>query len=241
MKWTWSSDWRKFFGDNSYPFDLACVEQRDGSENQCSLVRSVAGSQSSILLDLGCGYGRHIAKLAQVGYQVVGADISIDCVRRARSRSGKHKVVAASNEYLPFRDKVFDCVYSLYSSVGYLGTSTSTILAEAYRVTRPGGWLIVDVKHLPRRSLSVGWERVPGGVALRLKSVSNTLVRQRNIVASRQVCGAYGFKIERHSEVSLGKHATSAGWEICGMYGGYEQLPLSRTSQRIIVVACRVS
>lgn len=241
MRWAWSSDWRKFYGHNPYPYDLGYVEARDGSEQEYRMVVKAAGPPPGILIDLGCGYGRHIVELARAGYHVVGTDVSTECIRRASERPGAHQAVCAANERLPFPNQVFDGVFSVYSSIGYAGTCTRRILTEAYRVTRSGGWLLVDVSHQPYRSISWGWEQVPGGSAAWVKRVSKRWVRQRNFVASRSVTGQYGFNIERHTKSSLQQHANLAGWTNCRFYGDHALAPLTATSRRLVMVACRPS
>jgi SAM-dependent methyltransferase len=205
------------------------------------MVRTVVGPPPLMLIDLGCGYGRHIASLAADGFRVVGTDISAECVRRARERPGRHQAICASNEFLPFPEKVFDGAFSVYSSIGYAGTCTQRILAEACRVTRPGGWLIIDVSHHPDRSISWGWERVPQGAATWVRRTGSRWVHQRNFVASRRVTGQFGFAIERHSVISLQRHAQRAGWDECRFYGDHALSPLESTSRRLVMVACRPS
>jgi SAM-dependent methyltransferase len=241
VRWAWSNDWREFFGEGPYPYDLSLVEMRDGWERECRMVRTVVGPPPCMLIDLGCGYGRHMAGLREAGYRVVGTDISVECVRRSLERPDSHQAVCAANEYLPFPDKVFDGAYSVYSSIGYAGTCTLRILAEACRVTRPGGWLVIDVSRDPARSLRWGWERVPHGVAAWTKRTGKRWVHQRNFVASRRVMGQFGFTMERHTAVSLQRGAQRAGWAECQFYGDHALSPLEAVSRRLVMVACRPS
>lgn len=241
MRWIWSSDWLEFFGRDPYPYDLGQVEARDGSQRECRMVQKVIGPSSGVLLDLGCGYGRHIAGLARAGHRIVGTDISVECIRRTKERPGKHQAICASNERLPFPENAFDGALSLYSSIGYAGTCTQRILTEAYRVTRPGGWLVIDVSNHPTHSISWGWERVPEGAAVWVKWTSKRWVHQRNFVVSHAVTGQYGFKIERHTAASLRQHAKRAGWARCKFYGDHTLSLLQATSERLVMVACRPS
>ncbi len=241
MNWIWSSDWREFFGQDPYPFDLALVEARDGSDRESLLIRQVAGPPPGSLIDLGCGYGRHIVALGKAGYRIVGADISPRCVARAARRPGTHEAVVATHQSLPFKDGAFDGAFSVYSSVGYPGTSTQRMLAEAHRVTRPGGWLVIDVRHQGRGTLSCGWEKVPRGYAVWVNFAGDRWIRQRNWVVSRRVIGQYGFNIERHTVSTLLGHADRAGWDVQGVYGDYSLSSPYAGSQRLVMVACRPS
>ncbi|MFC3551569.1 class I SAM-dependent methyltransferase [Lysobacter cavernae] len=96
------------------------------------------------VLDLGCGSGYGAAMMAEVATSVVAVDISEDAIRFASEQHAKpnlvHRVIRPDVP-LPFEDGAFDTVLSFQviehvrDDVGYL--------AEARRVLRPGGALIV--------------------------------------------------------------------------------------------------
>jgi SAM-dependent methyltransferase len=240
-RFVWSRDWRDFFGDDPYPFDLAQVEKRDGAQGPLRLVNAVLGPQSpQRVLDLGCGYGRHMAALAAAGHHVYGTDRSGGAVARATARHPRGVAVVADNGELPFRDGVFDAAVSLYTSVGYPGVCPRTVFAEAGRVVRPGGHLVVDVADGTQRPLSVGCEQVPGGVGAWLRYGTRRQIRQRNLTLSRQAIGLYGFAYRRFTPLSLAADIEhSDAWTVLTMYGGFDEQPITERSRRIVVVACR--
>ena len=99
------------------------------------------------VLDLATGTGdfaRAAGRLAPG--RVVGVDVAIDMVRIARTKLGGAGatgpvVMAGDAEMLPFRDRCFDLVTVAFGArnFGSLGAG----LAEAERVLRPGGEVIV--------------------------------------------------------------------------------------------------
>ena len=93
------------------------------------------------LLDAGCGSGRTLDELARYG-RVSGADVSPEAVLAARRR-GHDDVHRARVEELPFPDATFDVVTCL-DVVEHTPDDRAT-LAELWRVTRPGGLLLVTV------------------------------------------------------------------------------------------------
>jgi len=88
------------------------------------------------VLDLGCGTGDTDFE----GRRVVGLDPVVEML----ALSPVSERVVGVGEALPFRDQVFDGVFSGYVMRNL--TSVATSLDEAHRVLRPGGvFVIVDL------------------------------------------------------------------------------------------------
>jgi ubiquinone/menaquinone biosynthesis C-methylase UbiE len=101
------------------------------------------------VLDLPCGTGRFTGRLADAGYDVVGADISSAMMREARlrfeSRRGIHGYVRADAEHLPLADGSVDCVMSIRFLHHIDPPTRVVILRELARVSRR--WLVLDFRH----------------------------------------------------------------------------------------------
>ncbi len=94
-------------------------------------------------LDLACGHGRHARSLSPEVRVLVGLDRSADYLARAVDAGAAR--VQGDLRRLPFRDGGFDAVYSWYSSLFmYQDRDNERALAEAARVLRPGGRLLVQ-------------------------------------------------------------------------------------------------
>lgn len=95
------------------------------------------------VVDIGCGLGTEIAHLAAKGWKAVGVDLSDAALVRARSSHSGVSFVQADVLALPFAAGVFDlaldrgCFHYLspWQWAGYA--------AEAWRVVRPGGRLLL--------------------------------------------------------------------------------------------------
>lgn len=51
--------------------------------------RELGGDRSKLILDIGCGTGRHAIELARRGYQVTGFDLSESQLRRAQAKAAE--------------------------------------------------------------------------------------------------------------------------------------------------------
>lgn len=127
------------------------------------------------LLDLGCGNGRHSLEAARWPARVVGVDVVLDDLRKARymladlERKGQTQGVAdfilADAQRLPFRDGVFDKVVCT-ETLEHVPDDRAAI-REIDRVARPGAEICVSVPaYWPETlfwTLSWGYWHTPGG------------------------------------------------------------------------------
>jgi SAM-dependent methyltransferase len=97
------------------------------------------------ILDVGCGTGRKSRHLVECGATVVGCDISEPGIGVARTRLHE-AVVCDLTQGLPFADESFDVVFS--SAVLEHIYPVQRVLAEMYRVLRPGGRVVVEVPNV---------------------------------------------------------------------------------------------
>jgi SAM-dependent methyltransferase len=103
------------------------------SDEELGALRRLLGSGHGRCLDLGCGTGISTAAVAELGWNVVGVDVSTDLLELARS--GGLEVLAAPADALPFDDATFDAAVSVWTHTDI--DEFAAALTEAVRVLRP--------------------------------------------------------------------------------------------------------
>ena len=124
---------------------LICVPIFGLRKEQSAALPHVAGKR---ILEIGCGTGYLLERLASPAGSVVGLDISQGMLREARKRLSREdkKVHLIQGSYydIPFEKESFDCVLATFALTH--APDLLPVLGEIARVLEPGGRLvIVDV------------------------------------------------------------------------------------------------
>ncbi len=104
--------------------------------------------QGLLGLDIGCGEGHNTRLLAKRGAQVTAIDISQVFVQQAKGLAQTQldiSYLVASAVELPYASAAFDFATAFMSFMDI--AETDTVLAEAYRVLKPGGFLQFSITH----------------------------------------------------------------------------------------------
>lgn len=112
------------------------------------VLRLPAGN-GKLFLEVGCNWGRWCIAAARQGYRPIGIDPSLKSIlaanRVARQLGIEATFLVADGRFLPFREEVFDQVFS-YSVLQHLSRENVAItLNEIHRVLRPAARALVQM------------------------------------------------------------------------------------------------
>jgi SAM-dependent methyltransferase len=113
---------------------------RFGQERRLEMIRRFVPLEGARVLDIGCGLGMYVRRFNDFTPRAFGIDIDVERVKRG-AREGVDHLSLAVGEALPFADGVFDGIL-LNEVIEHVRSDRET-LAEALRVTRPGGRVVI--------------------------------------------------------------------------------------------------
>src|SRR5215475_9671420 len=166
------------------------------SAEELDVLARLLGPGDGRCLDVGCGTGLAAAAVEELGWSVVGVDISADVLAGARARG--IDVVQAAAEALPFEEASFDAAVSFFTHTDI--DEFAAAMRDVARVLRPGAAFVYVGCHPAYRPSRRYDGSAPGvwnsdGVRVRVGAVHLTL---------HDFFGAFsdaGFKIERIEEL----------------------------------------
>ena len=146
-----------------------------------------------MVLDAGCGTGRYLRELESRGARVIGIDLSMAMLTRARADDGR--VARADIRALPLGPRSVDLVVCGLA-LGDIA-EPELALAEMARTLRPSGHVIYSVVHPAGKA--AGWSRTFESAGRRLAIDGHWHSLDRH----RQACAAAGLSIEECREPEL--------------------------------------
>ncbi len=138
-----SRKWNKFYKDNGRFYLLSHPELP-------KTIKIFKKLNVLHVLDLGCGSGRHLVKLAREGFDVVGLDYSVIAAKLAEEHLNKEdlpgKVYTGDYRYdlENFKEKSFDAVVSV-SSLHYIASESelAKIFGSISQILKKNGVLFL--------------------------------------------------------------------------------------------------
>jgi SAM-dependent methyltransferase len=243
--------------------ELYDLEHDEFDEDVLSLMNFVESTGDPVL-ELGCGTGRFLAPIADVGFRVTGLDASTPMLERARERISsldKPGLVTLFEADLMQADKApggpFGVV--LISLNGLLHAESSekqrSVLRSARRALDPRGQLLIDIlnptpqalAHFDQSLVLEGTWTKPTGETVQKFSSRRVSLSSQTIHTDlwydlldaqgvpRRVRTQFDMRYLHAAELELMlEMAGFASWEI---YGSYDLDPFDDHSERILVAA----
>ena len=194
------------------------------------------------LLDLACGPGRHTALFRDLGAHVVGFDLSMPLLNRARHRNGDESVALVRGDMrrLPFGEASFDVVVNLFTSFGYFADDKqhAAVLRGAAATLRRGGTFVLDYLNAEaiRRSLvphdHAHLDNDQVAVERSITPDQRFVIKEIRLVAAGR---SFIERVRLYSPGELEAMMCEAGLDVERPLGDYQGQPLTETSSRVIL------
>ena len=145
-------DWFASWFDTPYYHIL--YKERDESEAQVfmdNLTHYLNLPEKAKVLDLACGKGRHAIYLNQLGYDVLGADLSENSIAEAKESENETLHFVVHDKRDPYEEK-FDAIFNLFTSFGYFENEEDDIktLTAIKESLSEYGFAVIDFLNAPQ-------------------------------------------------------------------------------------------
>ena len=235
--------WREWF--NHIYLDVYSHRDDQAAQEEVNAVLAVIPVLSQHrILDLCCGNGRHSRALRRSGFnRVVGIDYSFPLLKHAKPECPKSCFIRADMRQIPFRDQVFDAVFSFFTSFGYFQTSLENrgVLQEMSRVLQPGGWFFMDYLNPAyiRENLLPFTEKKHGEYSIKeYRSLTEDNKRVEKKIVIENWGGeerVYLESVRLYEQEEMQKMLLDANLSVVNTLGDFGGKPYSATSPRMIL------
>ncbi|MFT3774435.1 MAG: class I SAM-dependent methyltransferase [Minicystis sp.] len=197
--------------------------------------------------DLGCGHGRHANELARRGHRVLGVDLVMGFLDRARAEARRDNLATVEYALGDVRGlgvvESFDHAICLFDAFGFLDDEgNEEWLRSAAQALVPGGTLLLEVRNrdwvvrniLPVTVLDKGDDLMIDRHAF--DTTTGRLADRRTYVrAGRARTVTFSIRLYALSELAMLLRAAS--FTIERTWGGWEGAPISMAKNRMLVLA----
>ncbi len=147
----WYSSW---FDTPYYHILYKDRDKREAKQFMDNLTSFLKLPKNAEILDLACGRGRHSVYLNELGYQVIGADLSSENIKFAKQYENATLQFKQHDMCVPFPKK-FDAVFNLFTSFGYFESEEDNLrtIKAIKSELKKGGFGVIDflnVDHVKR-------------------------------------------------------------------------------------------
>jgi SAM-dependent methyltransferase len=242
MDANWYENW---FG-NEYLTVYAHRNEEEAQQLVQLVLTYIPLDKNSKIIDLCCGQGRHAYLFAREGFKVYGFDLSRKLLQVAKYKNEKNQntfFVQADMRFLPVAHS-FDLLLNLFTSFGYFQTDeeNKSVFFQFYQALKSGGNYVFDyfnssyiVNHLQR---------------FQKEQIGDLVVEQERYIESSRVEKI--IKLKRHGKQSTFYESVKlytpdqifnmmeeTNLDVNYIFGDYNGSPLTKDSERIIIIGNR--
>jgi SAM-dependent methyltransferase len=237
---SWFLDW---FNSPYYPILYRNRDHEEARAFMAQLMERLNIPKGARLLDLACGRGRHAFELHNMGYEVVGIDISEDSIKAAQKFETEGLEFFVHDMRKLYWAEHFDAVLNLFTSFGYFHSredDQSTMNSVADSLTS-NGLFILDFFNVHKVLVDMVSEEVRSidGIQFMIsRKLQGTVIEKSIRVLDGDTELFFKEEVDALTLPDFKVYLEQAGLQIEATYGSYALEEFDEnTSERLIVIA----
>jgi len=239
----WFEDW---FNTKYYHI---LYDHRNDEEANAFIKRlsdELALPQKARILDLACGQGRHARFFNELGYNVVGVDLSEESILSAKSFENESLFFHCHDMRNTMNFGEFDLVCNLFTSFGYFENQTDnlTVLNSIRPSLKNNGILVIDFLNAEKVKAELIAEQIviKGGITFQIsRNIENDRIVKT--ISFKDNSNDFNFqeKVQLLTLSDFEELLKKSGFKILTVFGDYNLGKFApKNSERLILVAQKV-
>ncbi|SFS34914.1 class I SAM-dependent DNA methyltransferase [Lutibacter maritimus] len=239
---TKTKEWFVSWFDTNYYHTLYKHRDYKEAENfMQNLIAFLKVKKDALLLDLACGKGRHAIYLNSLGYNVIGADLSKNSIKKAKKHENERMHFIEHDMRNPFKIK-FDIILNLFTSFGFFEDDAEdiAILKNIKNGLNKNGIAVIDFMNCTHVISNLVAEEIQiiDGITFKINRYleNGFIVKEINFEADGKQ-HKYFEKVKSLDLQKINLYLNSVGFKIKHTFGNYQLEEFNeQTSDRLILV-----
>jgi len=221
---------QKWFASEDY---LLVYNHRDSNDAKLLtdlILKVYQPNQNSVILDSACGAGRHTEYFVTKGYKVIGFDLSMLLLLKAKENLFAYKhlitLIRADIREICFKNR-FDLILNLFTSFGYFETDEEnfSFIKKSINFMKPGGSYIFDyfnIFYLKENLVQKSYREINGvSITEERKIVDDRVIKEITLNKNGKV-DRFTESVKLYDYKTLINIFMQSGYKLDGIYGSYD-------------------
>jgi SAM-dependent methyltransferase len=247
-------EWYEEFYTKKY-INMVGFAPEEQTQFETDFIRSVLKpAPGSKILDLCCGYGRHVNVLGKSGeFEVTGLDLSDDYLEIAKKNisSPSVKFIKGDMRDIPFKNH-FDSICNMFTSFGFFESDheNEEVIKQVHKALKSGGLFLLDYENKfyfvfnDVFKKERYWEKVDDETYVLCENTFDVM-REREIFRTRFIQNGVvkmssGYDIRLYSFPEMSSMLKRNGFEIMDVWGDCHGNAYSVRSKRQIILSKKI-
>src|SRR5215470_13964178 len=212
------------------------------------VIAELQPADNSVMLDLGCGTGRHSKYLALKGYTVFGLDLAASSIRQAKKFGSESLYFLKWDMREPFGKNNFDFVFSFFTSFGYFNSrdENNKVIKNMATALKSDGTILIDYLNATYAEdhLVPVEEKEIDGVWYHINRWADErfIYKRISIMDQQQLSSvAYTEQVAKFTLDDFDQFFEQNGLDIISVYGDYELNTYDACKSKRMIVTARKS
>ncbi len=240
------SEWFKDWFASEYYLKVYSHRNESDAQNLLKLILdNIDIPINANILDAACGNGRHSLKFAQLGYNVIGFDLSKTLLKIAQKNKSttefKPIYLCSDIRTIPIK-KSFNLILNLFTSFGYFKTDDENFLFVKYASNHliKNGYFIFDYlnpNYIKNNLVKISIKKINNIKITEKRKIISNRVEKEIIISDAENLHRYFESVRLYSFDKIQSMFAKYGFKVAKSFGNYVgDIYNENTSERMIII-----
>lgn len=201
------------------------------------IIKQLDLKKNEKILDVGCGFGRHVKLLDSRGYHAMGIDTSSVLIKKAQEGAKEKKIFILGDIREAQTLGKFDVILSLFTSFGYSDDRGNKLILDAIHshLVEEGHFFLdyLNPDYVQNHLVPFEEKKVGSEIVIIKRAIANGYIQKTIHFPAK----TYEERVRLYDHHALLQLIEESGFNIIDTFGNFEGEAWTKNSERQIVIA----